>query len=146
MSVTKSEYPLPLLERVFYGEQMVTHRKEWQVQPTIYVTPRNHGGAGAWEVCTGPAALLPVTRVRRCEDLPAILETEGGMVARLLEGVVRYAGFRLIARETISRGLVGLVEWRHDADSGLWRPHDVPWTVCDSGQHRPGRPELGVAA
>ncbi len=125
---------------------MVTHRKEWQVDTTIYVAPRNYTGGGTWEVCTGAGDLLTATRVRTCADLPPILETQGGMVARVLAAVVRYRGFRLVARENTSHGIVGLVEWTHDPHTGLWRQHDAPWTMCDYGQHRPSAPVLVVAA
>ncbi|MEU9047233.1 MULTISPECIES: hypothetical protein [unclassified Kitasatospora] len=66
-------------------------------------------------------------------------------MAKRLTTVIRYRSFRLVARETTSRGLVGMVEWMQDPDTGLWRMHDAPWTVCDAGQHRPGNP-LVVAA
>ncbi|WP_406113919.1 hypothetical protein [Kitasatospora purpeofusca] len=128
---------------------MVTHRNEWQVLTSIYVTPRNQRGDGqtpGWEVCTGAPDVLAASRVRACEDLPPILETQGGIVAKLLATVVRYSGFRLIARETTSRGMVGLTEWTQDPDTGLWRQHDQPWTVCQAGQHRPAGPVLEVAA
>ncbi|MER6365043.1 hypothetical protein [Kitasatospora sp. NPDC001527] len=124
---------------------MVTHREEWRVRTSIYVTPCKQHGA-AWEVCAGAAGLLADARVRECGDLSPILETQGGIVVQALAGVVRHVALRLVARETTSRGLVGLAEWQHDPESGLWRMHCPPWTVCDAGQHRPGGPALGVAA
>lgn len=125
---------------------MVTHRTEWQVETTIHVAPRNHTGGGTWKVCTGANDVLAAARVRACPDLPAILETQGGIVAQLMHKVVLYRGFRLVARETASRGVVGLAEWVYDFHSGLWRQHDAPWTVCDSGRHCPAAPPLVVTA
>ncbi|MER5862226.1 hypothetical protein [Kitasatospora sp. NPDC002040] len=122
---------------------MVTHGEEMYVTTTVFVTPCEQG-SGAWEVCPNLPEGLDTTLIRACEDLPAVLETQGGVIAAVLRHVVRYRGFRLLARETRTHALAGGVEWVHDRATGTWRMHDQPWTTCDYGLHDPAALEVAA--
>lgn len=115
---------------------MVTHRKGYEVHTAVEVPGTN----GTWGACATLPDVLGEDRIRSCEDLSRVLESQGGMVSRLLRGLVALSGFRLLARETRTRSLVGYVEWvQHDC--GLWVQCDEePWSICDYGQHYPERP------
>ncbi|MFJ8472146.1 hypothetical protein [Kitasatospora sp. NPDC094011] len=81
-------------------------------------------------------ALFGETRVRACLDLFRTLETQGGIVARLLDRAP-YVGFRVLARETVTSGLAGYVEWVRHPSAGRWMQWDEPWTGCAYGCHQP---------
>ncbi|MEV0445472.1 hypothetical protein AB0I84_08065 [Streptomyces spectabilis] len=114
---------------------MTTHSKEIRVQTTVIV-PVLGGENGAWAACGELPNVLGEYTVRSCEDLRVIVESQGGVVSRLLSAVQRYTGFRLLARDERTHALAGSVEWVR-GDSGLWVQWDEPVTMCAYGQHRP---------
>lgn len=114
---------------------MVTHCEEYVVR-TAVVVPMLDGKTGTWQPCPELPHILGEDTVRSCADLRVILESQAGVVSRLLRTIAKYSGFRLLARESRTHGLVGSVEWvRHEC--GLWHQWDAPLTSCDYGQHRP---------
>ncbi|MFB6955264.1 hypothetical protein ACFCXP_37095 [Streptomyces niveus] len=120
---------------------MVTHREEFSVRTTVIVPMHggNDGGknAGAWGGCPELPAVVGEARIRSCEDLSITLDTQGGIVARLLRAMSEHRWFRLLARDRATEGLAGSVEWVRSPETGLWVQWDEPWTACAYGQHEP---------
>lgn len=120
---------------MYYRVRMATHSKEFRVQTTVIV-PVLGGENGVWGACVELPEVLGEDTVRSCEDLRVIVESQGGVVAKLLAALKRHAGFRLLARDERTHALAGSVEWVR-GDSGLWVQWDEPLTMCAYGQHRP---------
>ncbi|GGR71218.1 hypothetical protein GCM10010252_06890 [Streptomyces aureoverticillatus] len=114
---------------------MVTHSEEFRVQTTVIV-PMRGGTDGAWGACHELPDVLSEESVRSCADLHRIVESQGGIVARLFRTIGKHTGFRLLARDHKSHTLAGSVEWVR-GDSGLWVQWDEPVTMCAYGQHCP---------
>ncbi|WP_162890443.1 hypothetical protein [Streptomyces olivoreticuli] len=110
---------------------MATHCKESRVQTTVHVQTQ-----AGWTECPTLPTVLGEDQIGSCEDLALILESQGGVVARLLR-TAKYSGFRLLARHTPTRVLAGSVEWVRSPESGIWVQWDEPWTACQYGQHKP---------
>lgn len=115
---------------------MTTHREEYMVQTSVLV-PAPGSETGAWIDCPDLPDVLGEARIRSCEDLTAVMESQGGIVARLLRLVAHCRAFRLLARERWTGTLAGWVEWVRNEVSGAWQQWDEPWTGCDAGQHCP---------
>jgi len=108
------------------------------------LVPAPGSKTGAWITCPDLPDVLGEARIRSCEDLAVVVESEGGIVARLLRMLAQYKAFRLLARERWTGALAGWVEWVRD-ESGAWQQWDDPWTGCDAGQHCPPS-ALGLVA
>ncbi|MGW8975115.1 hypothetical protein [Streptomyces platensis] len=114
---------------------MVTHSKEYRVLTSVIVPVLDRGN-GAWGACPELPDVLGECVIRSCDDLWVIVESQGGVVARLLRAIEKYSGFRLLARDDRSHALAGSVEWVRNA-AGLWVQWDEPVTACAYGDHGP---------
>ncbi|WP_199931272.1 hypothetical protein [Streptomyces sp. CB02923] len=88
-----------------------------------------------WAPCAALPSPLGEERITTCDDIAAILRTQGALVARLLRPG-RYDGFRLYARTLTRAELVGGAEWYVSPETGAYlRCPGAEWSACDYGQH-----------
>ncbi|MFJ7250739.1 hypothetical protein ACIQWA_39710 [Kitasatospora sp. NPDC098652] len=123
---------------------MVTHRNEFRVRTTVVVSASGGGTPGVWPACPELPELFAETRIRTCLDLLRTLETQGGIVARLIARSP-YKAFRVLARDTETGGLAGYVEWVRSPGTGRWVQWDEPLTCCAHGCHQPAPTMLEAA-
>ncbi|MEV7360377.1 hypothetical protein [Kitasatospora sp. NPDC091276] len=123
---------------------MVTHRNEFRVRTTVVVSASGGSLPGVWPTCPELPELFGETRIHRCHDLYRTLETQGGIVARLVARSP-YQAFRVLARDTETDGLAGFVEWVRSAETGRWVQWDEPVTGCAHGLHQPAPTMLEAA-
>ncbi|MFH8593072.1 hypothetical protein [Streptomyces rimosus] len=124
---------------------MVTHSNEFDVATSVLVPVLVGGERVVWGECPEFPGVFGEDRIRSCTDLTTVVQSQGGVVARLVERLrLDVPGFRLLAREREAGTLAGGVEWVRDKHFGLWRQYDEPWTACDYGQHVPPAVLTGV--
>ncbi|MEU7191682.1 hypothetical protein [Streptomyces sp. NPDC045369] len=117
---------------------MVTHSNEYDVATSVLVPVLVGGERVVWGASRELPGVFGEDRIRSCADLTMVVQSQGGVVARLIERLrIDVGGFRLLARERETGTLAGAVEWMRDAHFGLWRQYDEPWVACAYGQHVP---------
>ncbi|MBH1936482.1 hypothetical protein I5Q34_19745 [Streptomyces sp. AV19] len=123
---------------------MNAHSQECRsrIETTVEV-PMPADEMGRWAPCRDLSQILGAPIVRSCDDVRAVLASEGIVIANLMKKR-RHSRFRLWARDRRTNLWVASVEWTM-YDCGSWEPVDEVTLACEFGRVFPGTGADGPA-